>query len=202
MSSEPASRSILALAHTKGALRPRDISALGITAGVHLQRLVSQGLLERVGRGVYILPGFEITEHHSLVEVATRAPQGVVCLLSALQFHELGTQLPFQVWLAIEGHAHRPTFTNPALRVVRMSGPAFHADIETHLIEGVPVRVYGAAKTVVDCFKFRNKVGIDVAVEALRDYVRKHPQAIGALWAPAQACRMTRIIRPYIEALL
>jgi predicted transcriptional regulator of viral defense system len=199
---ELASQRILALARSTGAVRARDVAALGIAPGPQLQRLVKRGLLERTDRGVYVLPEFEITEHHSLVEVAIRAPQAVVCLLSALQFHELGTQLPFQVWLAIEGHAHRPDFANPRLRVFRMSGPAFHTEIETHLIEGVPVRVYSAAKTVVDCFKFRNKVGIDVAIEALQDYVRKRPYAIGALGEPAQACRVANVMRPYIEALI
>lgn len=202
MSSKLASDRILALARSTGAIRPRDVAALGITPGAPLQRLVQRGLLERVDRGLYVLPSFEVTEHHSLVEVAKRVPDGVVCLLTALRFHELGTQLPFQVWMAIEGHAHRPSVTNPALRIFRMSGPAFSTGIETHIIEGVPVRVYSAAKTVADCFKFRNKVGIDVAVEALQDYIRKHPNAIGALWPPAQACRVGRIMRPYIEALL
>lgn len=201
MATEGPSERILALARAAGAIRTRDVAALGIAPGAALHRLVQRGQLERVGRGLYMLPDFAVTEHHTKVEVAKRVPNGVICLLSALRFHELGTQLPFEVWLAIEGHAHRPQLDWISLRVFRMSGPAFSTGIETHVIEGVPVRVYSAAKTVVDCFKFRNKVGIDVAIEALHDYIRKRG-SLDELWRCAQACRVARIMRPYIEASL
>jgi len=201
MSATPSSERILALARATGAIRTRDVAALGIAPGAALHRLVQLGQLERVDRGLYMLPNFDLTEHHSLVEVAKRVPKGVVSLLSALHFHDIGTQLPFQIWLTIEGPAHRPSFSQPSLRVFRMSGPAFSTGIETHLIEGVQVQIYSAAKTVADCFKFRNKVGIDVAIEALHDYIRKRG-SIGDLWRCAQACRVAHVIRPYIEVSL
>jgi predicted transcriptional regulator of viral defense system len=126
----------------------------------------------------------------------------VVCLLSALSFHELTTQNPAKVWLAIERDARAPRVPDLPLRIIRLSGKAFSAGIETHRINGVPIRVYDAAKTVVDCFKFRNKVGLDVAIEALRDYLRRRGTTTDALWRYAYIDRVTNIIRPYIEAVL
>jgi predicted transcriptional regulator of viral defense system len=168
---------------------------------VYLTRLVHRGLLERVGRGLYTLPDAEATEQRTLAEAAARVPHGVVCLLSALRFHELTTQSPPQVWMAIPHKAWAPRADRPPLRVVRMSGAALEAGIQTHRIEGVPVRVFSPAKTVADCFKFRNKVGLDVALEALRDYRRAHPAGTDELWRFARIDRVARVIRPYLEAL-
>ena len=201
MAAAASSDQILALARATGVIRTRDVAAMGIAPGAVLQRLVLRGQLARVGRGLYMLPEFPVTEHHTLVEVAKRVPNGVACLLTALRFHELGTQLPFEVWLAVEGHAHPPRIDEVSLRICRMSGPAFATGIESHVLEGVPVRVYSAAKTVADCFKFRSKVGIDVAIEALHDFIRRRGD-LDALWRCAQACRVARLMRPYIEASL
>jgi len=194
---------ILQLARTMGVIRPRDVVALGNgTPGPALHRLMQRGELERSGRGLYGLPDIPLaTMHHTKVEVAKRVPGGVLCLLSALAFHELGTQSSHQVWMAIDGRAHQPRLDYPATRFFRMSGEAFTTGIETHVIEGVPVRVYGPAKAVADCFKFRSKVGLDVAIEALHDYIRRR-MSIDELFRCARVCRVANVMRPYIEASL
>jgi predicted transcriptional regulator of viral defense system len=140
-----------------------------------------------------------VTAHHSLAVVARVVPKGVVCLLSALAYHDLGTQLPHEVWLAIGATARRPARSPARLRVVRMSGPPLTSGVEVHNIEGVPVRIFNAAKTVADCFRFRNKIGLDVAIEALRAYRRRGD--LDALWRYAEICRVARVIRPYLEAI-
>jgi predicted transcriptional regulator of viral defense system len=182
-----------------GILRPRDLDRHGI-ARTYLQRLEQRGLVERVGRGLYRLPTADLTEHHSLAAASKLVPRGVICLLSALRFHELTTQQPFEVWLAIGVHARRPRRVTPPLRIVRFSAAALDEGVERHEIEGVGVRVYGPAKTVADCFKYRNKLGLDVAIEALRDYRRRHPRGMDELWRYAGICRVAKIMRPYLEA--
>jgi predicted transcriptional regulator of viral defense system len=169
---------------------------------VQLQRLTHSGALERVGRGLYVPRGAKLTEHHTLVEAASRVPHGVVCLLSALGFHGMTTQLPHEVWLAIGVKARKPRVDWPPLRIVRFSGAAATFGVESHLLEGTQVRITSRAKTVADCFKYRNKIGTDVAIEALRDYLRKRGRSIDELLRAAEACRVARVIRPYIEALL
>lgn len=194
------SEQVLELAQAMGVVRPRDLDAHGIPR-IYLTRLVRRGLLERVGRGLYSLPDAEVSEHRTLAEAAKQVPHGVVCLLSALRFHELTTQNPFEVWMAVHHKAWAPRSDGPPLRIVRMSGAAFDSGVETHQIEGISVRVYGPAKTVADCFKFRSKVGLDVALEALRDYRRSYPAGIDELWRYAKVCRVSGVIRPYLEAL-
>jgi predicted transcriptional regulator of viral defense system len=191
---------IIDFARKTGAVRSRDLEARGIPR-VYLTRLVRRGRLERVGRGLYRLSDAHATEHRSLAEAAKRVPHGVVCLLSALRFHGLTTQIPFQVWMAIHHKAWAPRADGPPLRVIRMSGAALESGVETHRIDGVEVRVFSPAKTVADCFKFRSKVGLDVALEALRDYRRAHPAGMGELWRYARTDRVSRVIRPYLEAL-
>ncbi len=159
---------VVAMARRTGVVRPRDLRHAGIPHH-YLQRLCQRGELIRLGRGLYGLPDADLTENHSLVEVCKRVPHGVICLLTALRFHELTTQAPFQVWVAIDFKARLPKMDGLQLRVVRFSGKALSSGIEEHMIEGVKVRVYCPAKTVVDCFKYRNKIGLDVALEALRD---------------------------------
>jgi len=198
-SSSPADRARHLLKEL-GIARPRDLAKAGVT-GTHLRRLVDRGEVERVGRGLYALPDARRDERGNLAEVARRVPEGVVCLLSALRFHQLTTQNPVEVWLAIERKAWRPRIEYPPLRVVYLSGPSFAEGIEEHAVEGVPVRVYGAAKTVADCFKFRNKIGTDVAVEALRGYRRQHPKALEDVWHYGQIDRVGRVLRPYLESL-
>lgn len=166
-----------------------------------LRRFRDRGVVEQIGRGLYRLPGAEISEHQSLVEAAKRIPQGVVCLQSALRFHGLTTQNPFEVWLALDRKARLPKVDAPPLRFVRFSGLALTQGIEEHRLQGVQVRIYSPAKTVADCFKYRNKIGLDVAVEALGDYVRQGSGSLDDLWRFAKICRVSNVIRPYLESL-
>jgi len=192
---------VLALARQAGVLRPRDLEAEGIPRE-YLRRLLADGLLERPGRGIYIAAGRKPTPNHSLAEAAKRVPRGVVCLLSALQFHELTSQAPFEVWLAIGEKARLPKVDYPPLRIVRFSGAALEQGIVTHAFEGVTVNVYSPAKTVADCFKYRNKLGLDVALEALRDCWKKRRATMDELWQAAKICRVANVMRPYLESLI
>ena len=190
---------ILELAAHQPLVRPRDIEARGI-ARESLLRLYRQGLLVRPARGVYALADSSVTEHHSLAVAAKLVPRGVVCLLSALRFHGLTTQDPHEVWMAIDFKAHKPSVASPALRVVRFSGPALVEGIEAREIEGVQVHVYGAAKTVADCFKYRHKIGIDVAIEALRDVLRSRKTTVDEIHRFAKVCRVANVMQPYLES--
>jgi len=190
----------LELLNRLGIARSRDLERAGISR-TQLRRLKDQGLIERVGRGLYSRVGAVLTERHGLAEAARRVPRGTVCLLSALRFHGLTTQNPFEVWLAIDRKAWRPRAAHPPLRLVYLSGAALREGVEEHDVAGVPVRVFSAAKTVADCFKFRNKIGTDVAVEALREYRRLHPKRLEAVWRFAEVDRVTKVLRPYLEAV-
>lgn len=191
---------LLRLFQRVSVVRPRDLKRAGI-ARTYLNKLHAEGLLDRPGRGLYVLASGEPTEHRSYVEACRRVPRGVICLLSALRFHELTTQAPFEVWLAIDFKARLPRVESPPLRIMRFSGPALTFGVEKHRLEGVTVRVYSPAKTVADCFKYRNKVGIDVALEALRDCLKQRKGTIDELWQAAKHCRMTNVMRPYLEAV-
>ena len=183
-----------------GIVRPRDIEAISLPRE-YLVRLHRQGKLNRPGRGIYTLPDANVTEHHSYAEVAKRIPEAIICLLSALAFHEMTTQSPASVWIARRKGARTPALASPSLRVVRLSGPSLTGGIENHKIEGVLVRVYSAAKTVADCFKFRNKIGLDVAIEALKDCLRQKKASVNEIYRYAKVCRVSNVIRPYMEAL-
>jgi predicted transcriptional regulator of viral defense system len=183
-----------------GMVRPRDIEAIGLPRE-YLIRLHRQGKLSRSGRGIYALPDANVTERHSYAEVAKRVPEAVICLISALAFHQITTQSPASVWIALRQGARRPALTSPSLRIVRLSGLSLTEGIENHQVEGVPVRVYSAAKTVADCFKFRNKIGLDVAIEALKDCLRQKKASINEIHRYAKVCRVSNVIRPYMEAL-
>ncbi len=184
----------------KGIVRPRDLEALGIPRE-YLLRLYRQGKLSRTGRGIYTLPDAAVTERHSYAEVAKRVPEAILCLLSALAFHELTTQSLAEVWIALGKGARKPAILSPSLRVVRLTGPSLSEGVEEHTVEGVPVRVYSAAKTVADCFKFRNKIGLYVAIEALKDSLRQKKATINDIYRYAKICRVSNVIRPYMEAL-
>jgi predicted transcriptional regulator of viral defense system len=196
----PLEASVAALARRHGVMRSSDFEAHGVSR-VTVQRLCQRGILRRLGRGIYGLADAELTEHHTLAEAARRVPAGVVCLLSALRFHELTTQNPFEVWLAIDGKAFKPKVDWPPVRIVRFSGAALTFGVEERDVEGVPVRVTSAAKTVADCFKYRNKIGVDVAVEALVAYQRERRGTVDALLCAAAVDRVAVILRPYLEAL-
>ena len=191
---------ILDLAAERGLIRPRDLTERGLPT-VALTRLVRQGRLQRVGRGLYALPDRPVSEHNTLAEVARKHPQAIVCLLSALRFHDLTTQSPFEVWLAIPNKARAPKMDYPPLRIVRFSGEALTVGVEDHVIDGVPVRVTSVARTVADCFKFRNKIGLDVALEALQEAWRAKRVSMDELWQYAKLCRVTNVMRPYMESL-
>jgi len=188
------------LARSTGVFRMRD----AVAAGVHpeaVRRLWKAGELARIGHGLYELRSYDVTEHHSLVEVARRVPHGVICLLSALAFHGLTSQFARAVWIAIDPKARMPRQAGVGLRVVRFSGPALTEGVESHEIEGTTVRVFSAAKTVADCVKDRNKTGPDVALEALREGWRVRRFTMDELRKYARVCRVTNVMRPYIEGM-
>ena len=191
---------VLELVKKAGVLRPRDLEPYGIPR-VYLSRLHRAGKLQRIGRGLYVLPGTNVSEHRSLAEACKRIPNGVICLLSALRFHELTTQSPFEVWLAIGEKAWRPRVEYPPLRIVRFASAALSAGVEEHRIDGVSVPVFIPAKTVADCFKYRNKIGLDVAIEALRECWRSKRCTMDDLWQYAKICRVQNVLRPYLESL-
>jgi predicted transcriptional regulator of viral defense system len=190
----------LELLREQGTLRPRDLARHDIPPD-YLDRLYRLGLVDRVARGLYAWPDAKVSEHHSLAEAARLVPGGVVCLLSALRFHGLTTQSPREVWLTLPSKAWAPKVKYPRLRIIRASGPALTAMVEGHRVEGVAVKIYSPAKTVADCFKHRSKVGLDVALEALRDAFRGRKTTMDELWAAARICRMENVMRPYLESL-
>ncbi len=183
-----------------GIVRPRDIEAIGLPRE-YLLRLHRQGKLNRPTRGIYTLPDADVTGRHSYAEVTKRVPQATVCLLSALVFHEITTQSPASVWIALPKGARTPALASPSLRLVRLSGPSLTEGIDKHQVEGVTVRVFSAAKTVADCFKFRNKIGLDVAIEGLKDCLREKKASVDEIYHYAKVCRVSNVIRPYMEAL-
>jgi predicted transcriptional regulator of viral defense system len=182
-----------------GLVRPADLEARGI-ARAQLYSLLEQGLVMRQARGLYVVSEHPYTAEHALAQVAKRVPAGVFCLLTALRFHGLTTQNPADVWIALPEKARKPRLDYPRLRVARFSGAALTEGIELHRLEGVEARVYSAAKTVTDCFKYRNKIGIDVAVEALRDFNRRYRGGATELARFARICRVTRVMQPYLDA--
>lgn len=191
---------ILEFAGKSGIIRPRDLEALGVQRE-YLIRLYRKGLLNRIGRGLYTSSPANVSEHYSLAEACKKVPHAVVCLLSALRFHGLTTQAPFEVWIAIDNKSRRPKQTNFPLRVVRFSGDAFLKGIEVHSVEGVRIRVFDPAKTVADCFKYRNKIGLDAAIEALQECWRNRRCTMDQLWYYAKICRVTNVMRPYLESI-
>jgi predicted transcriptional regulator of viral defense system len=180
-------------------LRPRDLVAIGIS-GSYLNVLASEGVLQRQSRGLYTLTNSRPSEFRSIVEACKLSPNSTVCLLSALRIHDLTTQSPHEVWLAIGQKDRKPQIAYPPIRVVRFSVASREFGVEKHKIEGVPIHVYSAAKTVADCFKFRNKIGLDVAIEALRDCRESKKATVDEIWTAAKVCRMANVIRPYLEA--
>ena len=191
---------LLRLATERQIVRTGDASKLGIPRN-YLGRLVSKGLLERVHRGQYTSPKFSGTEHTTLVEASYQLPKGVICLLSALRFHNFTTQSPHEVWVAIGQKAWAPKISSPPIRLVRMSGQALQFGITEQKIAGTIIRVFSPAKTVADCFKFRNKIGVDVAIEALKECRRTKKATMDEIWVAAKICRVANVMRPYMESL-
>lgn len=191
---------IIQLIQENTLIRSRDIDKLNIPRE-YLKRLQQNGVIEQIGRGLYSLPDSLDTEYANLAELAVRVPNAVICLLSALSFHGLTTQLPFEIWLAIEGTSWKPKIDYPPIQVVRFSGKAFDFGIEEHQVNDVPVQVYSIAKTIADCFKFRNKIGTDIALEALREALREKRTPIDDIWKAAKICRVHNVMKPYLEAI-
>jgi predicted transcriptional regulator of viral defense system len=176
-----------------------------LTLRIHprtLYALRDSGRLIQVSRGLYELAEKKMTAHHTLAIACKRVPMGIICLLSALRFHDLTTQAPFEVWMAIDRLRRKPNEQRLALRIFRFSGQALQAGVEKHKVEGIEVRVYNPAKTVVDCFKYRNKIGLEVALEALREGWRERRFTMDDLWRYGKICRVTNVMRPYLEALV
>lgn len=193
-------RRVIEIARSAGAVRPRDLDLYGIDRK-YLNSLFHKGLLDRVDWGLYTHPDANVSSNVGLVQATKRVPHGVVCLLSALRFHEIGTQNPHEIWMAIDPKAHRPRVGYPPLRIVRFSGKALTEGVKQHRIEGVRVSICNPAKTVVDCFKYRNKIGLDVAIEALKDCLQSKKCTRAQLWQCAKICRVTEVMRPYLEAI-
>ena len=192
---------ILDLAKQRGLIRPREVEAIGIHRE-YVLRLLRTGELIRVGRGLYALPGGQASEFLSLAEVAKRVPNSVICLISALVFHDITSQITPSVWIAIENKKWEPKFDYPPLEIVRFTGSAFGFGVEEHVIDRVTVKIYSPAKTVADCFKFRNKIGLEVALEALRETWRNRKATMDDLWKAAQICRVANVMRPYLESIV
>ncbi len=191
---------VIQLARELGMIRPRDLKEHNVPRE-YLTRLSERGLLRRSGRGIYILTELEPTENYSLAEVCKRVPHGVICLLSALRFHSLGTQSPYEVWFAIHSQAHRPQLDYPPVRIVRFSGRVLTEGVEEHAVAEGTIRVYNIPKTVADCFRYRNKIGLDVALEALRACWRERRATMDELWHYATVDKVSTVMRPYLEML-
>lgn len=191
---------LLRLARKAGVVRARDLAPKGIPRVV-LSRVVSSGELKRVGRGLYAPSEHYASENTFLAELAIKSPQGVACLLTALRFHELTTQSPFEIWWAIPSKARAPRMQFPPIRIVRMSQGSLKAGIETHRIDGATIHVFNVAKTVADCFKYRGKIGLDVALEALREAMRSKRASADDIWRYAKICRVANVMRPYMESV-
>ena len=192
-------QTVIKLLKKKAVIRPRDLALLNI-GRMTLSRLCDQGLAQKVGHGLYRLTGVTASEHDMLVEACKAVPNGAICLLSALRLHDLTTQSPHQIWMAIDVKARIPK-TGLPIRFVRFFGPALQQGVVTRNVHGAIIRLYNPAKTVADCFKFRNKIGLDVALEALRECHKKGLCSMDELWQYAKLCRVSNVIRPYLEAI-
>lgn len=196
----PKEQAILEMARRMGTIRIKDL----LEGRIHpefARRLVQKGLLVRASRGLYTLPGAEITEYHDLAIVAKRVPKGVICLTSALRFHNSGTQLPRRIWMALPRGSATPRLSYPPVSFIRLSGTAYSEGIEEHAIEGVGVKVYNQAKTIADCFRFRNRIGLEAALEATRECLRDRKATSDDIHRYATICRAWNIMKPYLEAI-
>ncbi|HFD2382553.1 TPA: type IV toxin-antitoxin system AbiEi family antitoxin domain-containing protein [Legionella pneumophila] len=191
---------VLQMASKTGIVRMSDLTEMGITRAT-ISRLVSENKLEKLASGLYCLSETELSEKESLVIIASRVPQAVFCLLTALQIHDLTTQLPRKVWIAMPKGSHAPKMDYPPLKMVQYSDEAFSEGIEIIESDNIKLRVYNRAKTIADCFKHRNKIGIDVAIEALKEAYSKNKVTVDELWHYAKICRVANVMRPYIETI-
>lgn len=183
-----------------GMVRLREIKAAGIPEVV-VARLAKAGRVVRLARGLYQMPDADLHASHTLAEVAKIVPKGVVCLISALVYHELTLQMPPFVWIAIDVHTRQPSHRYPPMRFVRFSRKALSEGVEQHMIEGAPVRITSPARTIVDCFRFRNKIGVDIAISAMREALRKRRCTPDEIVRHARSLRIASVVRPYLEAI-
>jgi len=191
----------LDLLKARGMLRLKDFVAAGIGPET-LARLVREQAVVRPARGLYQLPDADVDAAHSLAEAAVRVPKGVVCLVSALQYQGLTLQMPSVVWMAIDRAAWRPKIDHPPIRFVRFSGSALTEGVERHRIENIDVPITDPARTIVDCFRYRTKIGLDVAMEGLREGLRRRRCTPDELWRYASKARVWSVMRPYVEAMV
>lgn len=186
----------------KGVLKTQEILKLGMSKE-YLRKLKEKGVVERIARGIYTLPDHEFSTTQSLTEVSSQIPKGVICLLSALRLHGFTTQNPFEVWIAIERTAWKPKINSTTqIKYLKFSGKAFTAGIQIKVVDSIKIKVYCPAKTVADCFKYRNKIGLDVALESLREGWRENLFTMDELWEYAKICRVNNVMRPYMESLV
>jgi predicted transcriptional regulator of viral defense system len=194
-------RAIAIFQENNSMMRTRD----AITAGIHSDTLYSmrqRGIIEQVSRGLYRLTDGAIPDNPDIVTVSMKIPGGVICLISALSFYELTLQIPHEVYVALLKGAEQPRLEYPPVRIFRFTGDAFSQGIEIKQIDNIPVKIYSMEKTIADTFKFRNRIGLDTATEALRAYMERKDRNIDKLIHYAEICRVSRIIRPYIEAII
>ncbi len=201
MKKESKRQQVIDLVRAQSVIRPKDLKEHGLPRD-YLYILAREGVIERVGRGFYQWPNKDLGRHQSLAEISKLAPNAVVTLLSALNYHNMTTQNPHQIWLAIDRKSWRPEISYPPVRFVTMSGESLHSGAEIHSIDGVPIKVFNPAKTVVDCFKYRSKVGLDVALEALREGWSARKFTIDELLHYAKICRVQKVMQPYLESLV
>jgi predicted transcriptional regulator of viral defense system len=201
MSRKTQKERVIGIVEKLGILRPRDLKAHGIPREI-LLRLLKEGMLDRIDRGLYTLPNRDrLTEYHSFAQASRRIPTGVICLLSALAYHELTTQMPHEIWMAIGEKAWASRQSSLPIRYARFSARSLTEGVITARIEGVEVKLFNPAKTVADCFKYRNKIGLDVAIEALRECHRQRRCNFDHLWHYAKICRVSNVMRPYLAFL-
>jgi len=185
----------------KPLMHTMEIVKIGISRQ-YLSKLLNKGTIEKVERGLYKISQSPISEYCSLARSSVLVPHGVICLLSALQFYKLTTQMPFEVWMAVKDQSRKPQAGNLSLKIIKLSPLAYQSGIEEHSLDGVKVKIYSPAKTIADCFKFRHKIGLDIAIEALKDYLKLKLGSIDEIWEYAKICRVMKIIRPYLESLV
>ncbi|KTD61863.1 type IV toxin-antitoxin system AbiEi family antitoxin domain-containing protein [Legionella spiritensis] len=193
-------QTVLNMVREKGIIKISELTKKGITRAT-VSRLVSENKLEKIATGLYCLPETEFSEKESLVILASRVPQAVFCLLTALQIHELTTQLPRKVWIAMPRGSHTPKIDYPPVKMIQYSKEVYEEGIETIESDNIKLRVYNSAKTIADCFKHRTTIGIDVAIEALKEAYSKNKVSMDELWHYAKICRVANIMRPYLEAI-
>ena len=192
---------VLKLAKSQGLITAKDIESIGISRN-YLYKLCSEGKLTRSSRGIYMYPDMPITENHSLIEISKKNPNAVICLISALYYYKITTQIPHEIWVAIKKDTRKTKFDYPPVRYTVLSGKSYSYGITENNIDGHKVKFYSLAKTIADCFKLRNQIGIDIALEALKESIQSKQVTIDELTEAAKINRVLNIMLPYMEAIV